>query len=67
MEKRLTDLETKISYQDHFIDELNELVIEQQKQIDKLTQELKKLLEKIAPEDDSGVVDISLEVPPPHY
>ena len=67
MEKRLTDLETKTSFQDQAIEELNELIIEQQKQIDELTQKYNKILEQAAADNESGIVDISLEVPPPHY
>jgi len=35
-EKRIVELETKISYQEDLVQELNQLVITQQKQIDKL-------------------------------
>ena len=64
METRLETLEVKVSYQDKIIEELNQVIIEQQKQID-ILMEYFKSLEK----DDktSNLVDISLEVPPPHY
>ena len=36
MENRVVELETKISYQEHLLQELNEVVITQQNQIDAL-------------------------------
>lgn len=67
MEERLTNLETQISFQDQTIEDLNQRIIEQQQQIDLLTKQLKKLTEKVSSQDEPGIVDISLEVPPPHY
>ena len=67
MEDRITDLEMKISFQEQSIEELNQLLVEQQKQIDRLTADLKKILQEAEADRDEGIVDISLEVPPPHY
>ncbi len=65
MEDRITDLETKICFHEQTLEELNQLIIEQQQQIDRLTLQLKKIAE--VTDEDEGIVDISLEVPPPHY
>ena len=64
MEERLTELETKISYQDQIIEDLNNVVIELREQVEQLT----KLYKKIKNEsEESNIKDASLEVPPPHY
>lgn len=60
----MTILETKVAYQDQIIEDLNQVIIEQQKQIDKLIRMYKELTQD---EDDTNIKDISLEVPPPHY
>ena len=64
MEKRLTELETKVTFQEQIIEDLNQRIIEQQKQIDKFLLEFNI---KIDPATTSNIVDVSLEVPPPHY
>lgn len=66
MEEQLKELETKICFQDQLIEEMNELLIEQQKQIDWLTKQAKHYLEA-QNKDNPGIIDHSLEVPPPHY
>ena len=66
MEDRLNELETKICFQDQMIEDLNTLLIEQQAQIDKLSSQIKGMTGQLQL-DDPGIVDISLEVPPPHY
>ena len=65
MEERVIELEKKVSFQDNIIEELNQVVIEQQRRIDQLQRELQHLKEFITsgdlvrkPED---------EEPPPHY
>lgn len=65
MEERIIELETKICYQEQIIEELNQLVTQQQKDIDLLLKFFKKVNEMM--KDDSAIVDQSLEVPPPHY
>ncbi|GAV19641.1 hypothetical protein MMIC_P0590 [Mariprofundus micogutta] len=67
MEKRLIELETKISYQDHIIDELNDVIIRQQQQIDRLEKAMKRLDEHLKQGSNSGLARPDEEVPPPHY
>jgi len=67
MEKRLIELETKISYQDHIIGELNDVVTHQQGQIDRLEKEMKRLHEHLKSGSDSGLARPDEETPPPHY
>jgi SlyX protein len=65
MENRLTDLEVKITYNEHLIDELNRTVYRQQQQIDWLIGEIRSLRDQIknAPNEPRSLRD---EIPP-HY
>jgi len=53
MENRLIELETRLSFQDHTLQELNAVVVRQQREIDALTRELETLkaqLKTLAPD-----------------
>jgi len=63
MARRLDALETQLAYQDQTIEELNQTVIEQWKQIDGLTQRLARLGDKLEAIEAAPPVDR----PPPHY
>ncbi len=67
MEERLIELETKISYQDHLIGELNDVVVTQQKQIDQLEKAMLRLSDHLKQASGSGLARPDEEVPPPHY
>lgn len=64
IEQRLIDIETAIANQDKIIDDLNQVVILQGKQIDNLLRQNQYLLSVL--ENDS-VKPQSEETPPPHY
>ena len=67
MHERLTELETRVAFQEQTIQELNEVVTRQQAEIDRLAQgyeTLKLQLLELAP---SLVADSGEETPPPHY
>ncbi len=52
MEKRIIEFETKIAFQEHTLEELNDVITEQQRQIDRLGKDvgaLKSQLLKILP------------------
>lgn len=63
---RLSELESRFTYQDHLIQELNGVIIQQQQQIDQQAAELNRLRVQFltienhmqTPEEES---------PPPHY
>jgi SlyX protein len=69
-EERLIDLETRLVYQEHTIQQLNDIVSAQQKQIDQLTVTLKALVSRFreaahnASPMESGNPDSEK---PPHY
>jgi len=67
MESRIVNLETKITFQDDVIEQLNQVVIEQQKMIDRLSKKIDFLANSLTNHGEAGVKDISLETPPPHY
>lgn len=66
MEQQITDLQTRLSFLEDNIDQLNRTVVEQQNQVYELQQlfsQLQKQLRAITP---SGI-DAELDVKPPHY
>ncbi len=67
IEERIIELETKISYQEDLIEELNQHVITQQKQIDELVV-LNNLLKEQFKEIISSIPSASSDHEvPPHY
>ena len=64
IENRLIDIETAIANQDKIIDDLNQVVIMQGKQIDNLIKQNQYLLSVL---EDETVKPLSEETPPPHY
>ena len=64
IEQRLIDIETAIANQDRIIEDLNQVVIMQGKQIDNLLKQNQYLLSVL---EDETVKPLSEETPPPHY
>jgi len=67
MEPRIIELETKVAYQEHAIQELNDVITSQQKQISELQENIKRILthlKEITPPEIARPED---ELPPPHY
>ncbi len=67
MESRIVDLEMRFMQQDSTIQELNEVLISQQKQIEELSREVDLLKKQIRASSPSLIRDPSEETPPPHY
>ena len=67
LEKLIIDLETRLAFQDDFVLELNDIVIEQQRQLDELRIEVKSLIGYLRNELPSLIATQSEETPPPHY
>lgn len=67
LESRIIELETKISYQDHTIHELNDVITRQQKQIDRLETDMKRIRDHLKGNTGSQLARPDEEVPPPHY
>ena len=70
MDKKLIDLESKFSFQEDLLNELNNAVVRQQKQINHLIQEVSQIkshvLEIVDGQSVSGGQDSKNEIPP-HY
>lgn len=64
---RITELESKIAFQDITIEELNHALIAQQFALDKLQTQLRQLAEKFKGFQPSQVASQAEETPPPHY
>ena len=67
MEKRIIELETKLSFQDDMILQLNEVVIELRGEVEKLAARLKSAEEKLHGLTPDLVLPQDQEDPPPHY
>ncbi len=67
MEDRIIELETRLSYQDRLIQELNEVVTRQQNQIDHLEADMKRVRDHLKGSAGSQIARPDEEIPPPHY
>ncbi|WP_218354216.1 SlyX family protein [Alteromonas lipotrueiana] len=63
----IEDLQTKVAFQEHTIDELNDALTHQQYQIEKLQVQLKHVLNKVKTLEPDNIAKLSEETPPPHY
>jgi SlyX protein len=62
LEKRIIDLELRFMRQERLVDDLNDVIVEQRREIDRLLAEVKALREQIL----AGVEAVTNERPP-HY
>jgi SlyX protein len=67
MESRLTELESRIAFQDHALQELSDVVARQQREIDQLRLLLEALRAQLAALASPGLTHPREEPPPPHY
>lgn len=69
MEEKLIELETKFSYQEDLLSELNSIVSKQQRQLDELLKELRLVKEQLQEAVSQGGTqgDFQLNEKPPHY
>lgn len=67
MQDRLAELEVRVAFQDKTIQELNDVVTRQQREIDRLLRELDALKLQVRALAPSPVVSRDEETPPPHY
>ena len=66
-ESRFEDIEAKVAYQEHTIQELNDRIFEQQKQIDRLEATCKILIERYRELSEQGGGIPAADEKPPHY
>lgn len=68
IEARLIELESRIAFQDHTIQELNDALAEARLELDQQQRVLKRVVEELKSARGAGVsIDASDEPPPPHY
>lgn len=68
LEKRICDLEMKLSFQDDTIDQLNNAIVEQQKIIEDQKVQLTYMINRIkSMQAGSNIASEAEETPPPHY
>lgn len=67
MNERLTELEVRVAFQEKTIQDLNEVVTRQQRQIDRLAQDLEAVKSRLAALAPALVIPQEEEKPPPHY
>ena len=65
MENRIDELETRLMFQDDLLQKLDEVVINQQKEINELKLQVKHLSEQL--KDVGNIVSVGDDSPPPHY
>ena len=66
LEKRLADIEAKLTFAENLADELNAVVYRQQKQVDALEEALRVLREQVESSTGGEPADPRDEIPP-HY
>lgn len=67
LEQRIIELESKLAFQEHTIQELNDIVTSQQKEISLFNQKLQLLRSQLTQLMPSNIASSSEETPPPHY
>lgn len=67
LDSRVVELETRLSFQEHTLHALNEVVIRQQQQIETLVREVQALKDRLRAAAPSPVGPLEDEKPPPHY
>jgi SlyX protein len=67
IEERLINIETKISYQEDMIEELNKVIYQQQQKLTQLEVLCKTLARHIQSTDEIGNVSKTGNEIPPHY
>lgn len=64
---RIVELETRLAFQEHTLQALNDVVTRQQQQIETLVREVHALKDRLCAAAPSLVAPIEDEKPPPHY
>jgi SlyX protein len=68
IERRLVDVEIRVTHQEALLETLNDVVVSQQQQIDRLDEALKQARKRLQELDTGpGVTTEAEEPPPPHY
>ena len=67
LEQRVTEVETRLAFQETTLQELNAALTDQQKQLSHLQGLLKKITEQLTEIMSRNQANTATEPPPPHY
>ena len=67
LEDRIAELEMKIAFQEQLLDELNQALVQQQFDMDKIQLQLRYLASKLKDMQPSNIANQAEETPLPHY
>lgn len=67
LEDRIADLEMRQAFQDDTIQTLNDIIVEQQRTLDRCATQIRLLAERQAELQGAGGGGMPDEAPPPHY
>ena len=67
LEDRIAELEMKIAFQEQLLDELNQALVQQQFDMDKIQLQLRYLAGILKDMLPSNIASQAEETPPPHY
>lgn len=67
LESRIVELETRLAFQEHTLQSLNDVVTRQQQQIEALVRGIQALKDRLRAAAPSPVGPLEDEKPPPHY
>ena len=64
---QLINIETKLSYQENLLDQLNSIIIKQQEELDILKRALLSIQERVTILNESSNENVDSDERPPHY
>lgn len=67
LENRIAELEMKVAFQEQLLEELNQALVQQQFDMDKMQLQLRYVASKLKDFQPSNIASQSEETPPPHY
>jgi len=67
MQERIAELESQLAFQEHTIQELNDVIIELRNEIEGLRREMDRFKDRLEDISSATVMPQSQEEPPPHY